>query len=152
MTDSNLSYPIRCISYYASSKSPLDGKQSYEFWLRGKCIRIICEKPFARGDVLEINNIYDNASGIVIETTLIPEWEQEYPVLNFISGRLIYNRWANFKYTTTEGITVLRPVEQILSNNLSLGFIVLCYRSGRISCIDTVTDNRFDVYINLNWE
>lgn len=152
MTITNLSFPFRCISYYASSKSSVDGKQSYEFWLRGKCIRIVCTKPFSRGDVLQVNNITENNSGVLIETEVIDEWEQEYPVLNFISGRLIYNKWANFEYKATEGIQIIKPIEQILSNNFSLGFIVLCYKSGKISCVDTKTDNRFDIHINLEWE
>lgn len=152
MAISNFSLPMRCISYYASSKSGLDGKQSYEFWLRGVCIRIVCDKPFARGDVIEIQNIEDNNSGVLITTKLIDEWEQEYPVLNFISGRLIYNRWAEFQYEATDGIEIIKPIEQILSNNLSVGFIILCYKSGKISCIDTKTDNIFDVFINLTWE
>ena len=152
MTITNLSFPFRCISYYASSKSSVDGKQSYEFWLRGKCIRIVCNKPFSRGDVLQVNNISENNSGVLIETEVIDEWEQEYPVLNFISGRLIYNKWANFEYKATEGIQIVKPIEQILSNNFSLGFIVLCYKSGKISCVDTKTDNRFDIHINLEWE
>ena len=152
MTISNFSLPMRCISYYASSKSGLDGKQSYEFWLRGVCIRIVCDKHFARGDVIEIQSIEDTNSGVLITTKLIDEWEQEYPVLNFISGRLIYNRWAEFQYETTDGIQIIKPIEQILSNNLSVGFIVLFYKSGKISFFDTKTDNRFDVFINLNWE
>jgi hypothetical protein len=152
MTESNFSFPMRCISYYASSKSGLDGKQSYEFWLRGICIRIVCDKPFARGDVLEIQSIEDNNSGVLITTKLINDWEQEYPVLNFISGRLIYNRWVKFEYEVTEGIQILKPIEQVLSNNFSLGFIILCYKSGKITCIDKQTDNKFDVSINLTWE
>lgn len=152
MAESNFSFPMRCISYYASSKSGLDGKQSYEFWLRGICIRIVCDKPFARGDVLEIQSIEDNNSGVLITTKLINDWEQEYPVLNFISGRLIYNRWVKFEYEVTEGIQILKPIEQVLSNNFSLGFIILCYKSGKITCIDKQTDNKFDVSINLTWE
>ncbi len=152
MAESNFSFPMRCISYYASSKSGLDGKQSYEFWLRGICIRIVCDKPFARGDVLEIQSIEDNNSGVLITTKLINDWEQEYPVLNFISGRLIYNRWVKFEYEVTEGIQILKPIEQVLSNNFSLGFIILCYKSGKITCVDKQTDNKFDVSINLMWE
>lgn len=152
MAESNFSFPMRCISYYASSKSGLDGKQSYEFWLRGICIRIVCDKPFARGDVLEIQSIEDNNSGVLITTKLINDWEQEYPVLNFISGRLIYNRWVKFEYEVTEGIQILKPIEQVLSNNFSLGFIILCYKSGKITCVDKQTDNKFDVSINLTWE
>ena len=115
MTISNFSLPMRCISYYASSKSGLDGKQSYEFWLRGVCIRIVCDKPFARGDVIEIQSIEDTNSGVLITTKLIDEWEQEYPVLNFISGRLIYNRWAEFQYETTDGIQIIKPIEHVLN-------------------------------------
>jgi len=152
MTNSNFSFPLRCISYYASSKSVLDGKHSYEFWLRGVCIRIVCDKPFSRGDVLELQSMEDITSGVLITAKVIEEWAQEYPVLNFISGRLIYNRWVNFEYKATEGIQILKPIEQILSNNFSLGFIVLCYKSGKISCVDTKTNNRFDVHINLEWE
>ena len=150
--NSNLSFHLRCISYYASSKSGLDNKHSYEFWLRGVCIRIVCNKPFSRNDVLEIESIEDTNIGVLINTKLIDEWEQEYPVLNFISGRLIYNRWAEFEYDVTDGIQIIKPIEQILSNNLSVGFIILCYKSGKISCVDKKTDNRFDVCVNLNWE
>lgn len=142
----------RCISYYASSKSVIDNKQSYEFWIRGKCIRIICNKPFARGDVLEINNIEDISSGTLITTTLIDEWQEEYPVLNFISGRLIYNKWTDFEYTATEGIEIIKPIEQVLSDNYSIGFIVLAYKSGKISCMDKVSHNQFDIHISLSWE
>lgn len=142
----------RCVSYYASSKSAVDGKNSFEFWIRGKCIRIICDKTFARGDVLEIKDIKTSSSGIIIDTVLINEWEPEYPVLNFISGRLIYNKWASFETTPSEGIQIIMPVEQVLSENYSIGFIVLAYKSGKISCVDTVTNNRFDIYINLSWE
>lgn len=142
----------RCVSYYASSKSSVDNKHSFEFWVRGKCLRIICNKPFARGDVLQIDDIKESSAKIQIETTLIDEWQEGYPVLNFISGRLIYNRWADFKCTPSEGIQIVRKVEQVLSENYSIGFIVLAYKSGKISCVDDKTDNRFDVYINLNWE
>lgn len=152
MTDSNFSLPLRCISYYASSKSSLDNKHSYEFWLRGVCIRIVCDKYFGRGDVLEIQSIEDTNSGVLITTKLIDEWEQEYPVLNFIGGRLIYNRWVEFEYEASDGIQVIKPIEQILSNNFSLGFIVLCYKSGVIKCMDKKTNNAFDVHINLTWE
>lgn len=142
----------RCISYYASSKSVIDGKQSFEFWIRGKCIRIVANKPFARGDVLQIDAIKETSFGILIETTLIDEWQEGYPVLNFVSGRLIYNKWAEFECTPSEGIQILKTVEQVLSENYSIGFIILAYQSGKISCCDNKTGNRFDIQLNLNWE
>ena len=151
-TNLDLKLPTRCISYYASDKSLLDGKNSYEFWMRSKLTRICADKPFSRGDVLEIQSFTDTSSGVLIDTKVIDEWQQEYPVLNFISGRLIYNRWCTFKYEASEGIQILRPIEQVLADNYSIGFIVLAYKSGKITCIDTTSNNRFDVYINLQWE
>jgi hypothetical protein len=142
----------RCISYYASDKSALDNKHSYEFWTRSKLTRLVCNKPFGRGDTLQIDAIKETASGILIETTLIDEWQEGYPVLNFISGRLIYSKWANFECTATEGIQIIKQIEQILSENYSIGFVVLAYKSGKITCIDKVTGNVFDVHIHLDWE
>lgn len=150
--DKSITFPVRCISYYASDKSSLDNKNSYEFWLRSKLTRIICNKPFSRGDVLQIDSIDDTSSGIVINTTLIDEWQEEYPVLCFVSGRLIYNKWVDFNCTPSEGIQILKPIEQVLSDNYSLGFILLVYQSGKITCVDTLTQNRFDIHINLKWE
>ena len=142
----------RCISYYASDKSALDGKHSYEFWTRSKLTRIVCNKPFGRGDTLQIDDVKETSSGILIETTLINEWEQGYPVLNFISGRLIYNKWADFECTPTEGIQIVKQIEQILAYNYSIGFVILAYKSGKISCVDKVTNNKFDIHIRLDWE
>jgi hypothetical protein len=148
----NITFPIKCISYYASDKSSLDGKNSYEFWMRSKLVRIICDRPFSRGDVLEIKSIKDTSSGILIDTILINDWKEEYPVLIFVSGRLIYNKNVDFKYEASEGIQVLKPIEQVLSDNYSLGFIIHCYKAGKIVCNDTVTNNKFDIFINLSWE
>ena len=83
---------------------------------------------------------------------MINEWEQGYPVLNFISGRLIYNKWADFECTPTEGIQIVKQIEQILADNYSIGFVILAYKSGKISCVDKVTNNKFDIHIRLDWE
>lgn len=150
--DKNIKFPFRCISYYASDKSAMDGKNSYEFWTRSKLTRIVCNKPFSRGDVLQVDSITEIPNGTLINTTLIDEWQEEYPVLTFISGRLVYNKWVNFKFTPTEGIQILYPIEQVISDNYSIGFVCLVYKSGKISCVDSTTDNRFDIYANLSWE
>lgn len=147
-----LKLPIRCISYYASDKSALDNQHSYEFWTRSKLTRIVCDKPFSRGDVLQINSIDNTSTGLLLRTELIDEWQEEYPVLNFVSCRIVYNKWADFKYTATEGIQIICPIEQVLNDNYSIGFVVLAYKSGKISCLDTITHNKFDVFINLSWE
>ena len=120
--------------------------------MRCKLTRIVCDKPFARGDVLQINNITETSSNILIETTLIEDWEKEYPVLVFVSGRLIYNKWAEFEFTPSEGIQILKPIEQILSDNYSIGFILLVYKSGIIKCIDKTTNNYLDIHINLDFD
>lgn len=148
----NINFPIRVISYYASNKSKIDNKYDFCFWMRCKLTRIVCDKPFARGDVLQINNITETSSNILIETTLIEDWEKEYPVLVFVSGRLIYNKWAEFEFTPSEGIQILKPIEQILSDNYSIGFILLVYKSGIIKCIDKTTNNYLDIHINLDFD
>lgn len=150
--NTQISLPTRCISYYASDKSPIDGKHSYQYWMRSKLVRIVCNKPFSRGDVLEIQSIQDTTSGILITTILIDEWQEEYPVLSFVSGRLVYNKWANFKYLPSEGIQIIKPIEQVLNDNFSLGFVLLTYKSGKITCIDELTQNQFNIYIKLEWE
>ena len=148
----------RCISYYASDKSALDNKHSYEFWTRSKLTRLVCNKPFGRGDTtdnfrekhlaeMDVNLVLDKEM-----PELIDEWQEGYPVLNFISGRLIYSKWANFECTATEGIQIIKQIEQILSENYSIGFVVLAYKSGKITCVDKVTGNVFDVHIHLDWE
>ena len=140
--------PMRVISYYASSKG-IDGKHCFNFWIRSALIRIIANKPFARGDVLEITNIIKNGANITIECKVIDEWA-EYPVLCFVSGRLVYNKWSNFKYTSTEGIQILCPIEQLLTNNYSIGFAVLIYKSGKIYCDDDEMNNHLEIDITLN--
>lgn len=150
--DINRVLGTRCISYYASSRSKIDNKHSYEFWIRGKCIRIVADKSFGRGDTLQINSITDTTSGVNINVSVLDEWEEGYPVLNFVSGRLIYNKWINFECVASDGIQILKKVEQVLSDNYSLGFIVLVYKSGKITCTDTMSDNNFDIIINLDWE
>lgn len=150
--DTKIEYPVRCISYYASDKSNVDGKHSYEFWTRSKLTRIVCNKPFSRGDVLEIQNVENTSTGIVINTVLIDEWQEEYPVLNFISGRLVYNKDSDFECVPSEGIKIIQPIEQILSNNYSIGFICLIWKSGKISCIDKWTNNKFDIHVRLSFE
>ncbi len=147
----NINFPIRVISYYASSKG-IDGKNSFNFWMRSALIRIISNKPFARGDVLEITSLEKTESGIIINVNVIEEWEAEYPVLCFVSGRLTYNKWSNFKYTTTAGIQILYPIEQLLSTNYSIGFIVLVYKSGKILCDDDGMDNHLEIDITLDQE
>lgn len=147
----NIKLPIRVISLYASSKSKIDNKHDFCFWMRSKLTRIVCNKPFARGDVLQINSINEINNSIIIDTTLIDEWQEEYPVLVFVSGRVIYNKWADFEYLPSEGIQIVCPIEQILSDNYSIGFVLVVYKSGIIKCMDKLTNNHFDVYVTLNW-
>ena len=150
LENSSIKFPIRVISYYASSKG-IDGKNCFNFWMRSALIRVIADKPFARGDVLEIFSITKNGSNTTIECKVINEWA-EYPVLCFVSGRLTYNKWSNFKYTATDGIQILQSIEQLLSNNYSIGFITLVYKSGKLLCDDDSMNNHLEIDINLDQE
>lgn len=141
--------PIRVISYYASSKG-IDGKNCFNFWMRSYIIRIISDKPFGRGDVLEITDIKKDSSGLFIAVRVINEWQAEYPVLSFVSGRLVYDKWSDFSYKSTEGIEILDSIEQLLMDNLSIGFVILAYKSGKIYCDDNVRDNHLEFSIQLD--
>ena len=147
----NIKLPTRVISYYASSKG-IDGKHSFNFWMRSALIRVIADKPFGRGDTLEITSIKKDGEKVIIEAKVIEEWQKEYPVLCFVSGRLTYNKWSNFDYTCTEGIQVLCSIEQLLSNNYSLGFVALAYKSGKTICDDNGMDNHLEIAITVDWE
>ena len=147
---SSIKFPLRVISYYASTKG-IDGKHCFNFWVRSALIRVVSDKPFARGDVLEITNMTKNGSNIMIDCKVIDEWA-EYPVLCFVSGRLTYNKWSNFEYTSTEGVQILCPIEQLLTNNYSIGFVASVYKSGKIYCDDDDMNNHLEIDITLNQE
>lgn len=152
MKRDTLSFPFLCVSYYASSKNEIDNKHSFEYWIRSKLVRIVSDKSFARGDVLKVLSIENTPSGLMLNVEVQEEWNEELPVLCFVSSRLVYNRWSKFKFKPTAGIQIVEPVEQILSGNYSIGLILLCYKSGKIACKDTVGHNDFDVLVNLEWK
>ena len=150
--NTNFSLPARVISYYASTKSPVDGTHSYNYWMRSKLVRIVANKPFGRGDVLLANSITTTSSGITINCEVEEEWAEEYPLLCFVSGRLIYNKWASFEFNASEGIQIISPIEQILSDNYSFGLILAVYKSGKITCTDTTSGNNVDIFVGIEWE
>ncbi len=153
MTNREFTEPLNCISYYVSSKSDIDNKHSYCYWFRGKLIRIIADKPFARGDMLKIHRISQptSSSNMTIEATVNSGEYVQYPVLNFISTRLVYNAYSDFEFTTTPGINLLGTIEQIIDNNYSVCFAVLSTSSGVIHAIDKNMNNYFDINVDLRW-
>ena len=50
------------------------------------------------------------------------------------------------------GVVQAPDIEQILSDNYSIGFILLVYQSGIIKCVDSVTKNYFDIHVSLDFE
>ena len=104
--NSILNFPIKCISYFASNKNKIDNKQSFEWWFRGFLVRIISEKSFARGDILIIKNIVKDNNKILINVDVSDEEYTPYPVLTFISSRLVYNKYSDFAFFTTPSIQI----------------------------------------------
>lgn len=144
-----ITFPVRCMSLYASSVG-IDERDSFNFWIRSRLIRVICDKPFARGDILEISHVDDMENGVFIYTKLIEECVEEYPTLNFISGRVVYSKDSSFVCTSSKNIKIVKKIEQILNEDYSLGFVVLAYDSGKIECIDKQNKNYFECYINVS--
>jgi hypothetical protein len=148
----SINFPFKCISYYVSSKSAIDKKDSYSYWFRGKMIRIIADKPFARGDVLIVNSIKDSGNDSVIINVTVDSGEYEQcPVLSFVSTRLVYNRYSDFTFTTTQNIKIVKVIEQVIDDNYSACFIVLAEKSGTIKAVDKSMNNYFDINIILDW-
>lgn len=148
----NLEYPINCISYYASNKSQIDKKNSFEWWMRGKLVRIVADKAFARGDMLVINKIYDNVfNTTIIDVNVNNSTYVQYPVLGFVSGRLVYNKNSKFDVITDDHVSILKQIEQINNDNYSIGFVVLIKDSGTIKVQDPYMNNYFDINCTLSW-
>ena len=144
--------PFKCISYYVSTKSAIDNQHSYCYWFRGKLIRIISNKPFARGDMLIINSIENQSNGGTVINVEVDSGEyQKMPVLSFVSTRLVYNKYSDFEFTSTPGITILKTIEQVMDDNYSACFIVLSETSGMIHAVDKHMNNYFDINISLGW-
>lgn len=149
--NSTLNFPIKCISYFASNKNKIDNKQSFEWWFRGFLVRIISEKSFARGDILIIKNIVKDNNKILINVDVSDEEYTPYPVLTFISSRLVYNKYSDFAFFTTPSIQILQLLEQVINDNYSIGFIILASDNGVIKATDNVLKNQFDIYLKLSW-
>lgn len=149
--NSILNLPIKCISYFASNKNRIDNKQSFEWWFRGFLVRIISDKSFARGDILIIKNIIKDNNKILIDVDVSNEEYQQYPVLTFISSRLVYNKYSDFEFNTSPAIKILQLLEQVIDDNYSVGFIILANDSGFIKATDNVLKNQFDIYFKLSW-
>lgn len=149
--NSILNFPIKCISYFASNKNKIDNKQSFEWWFRGFLVRIISEKSFARGDILIIKNIIKDNNKILINVDVSDEEYTSYPVLTFISSRLVYNKYSDFTFFTSPSIQILQLLEQVINDNYSIGFIILASDNGVIKATDSVLKNQFDIYLKLSW-
>ena len=149
----NLEYPISCISYYASNKNQIDKRHSFEWWMREKLVRIVSDKAFARGDMINIRNIYDNptSNSVMIEVDVDNGEYKQLPVLSFVSGRLVYNKKSKFDVYPDNHIQVLRQIEQINGDNYSIGFIVLVSASGVIKVQDPYMNNYFNINCTLSW-
>ena len=82
-------------------RNPIEGIKS-----RIKSVESLAKKVRDKNIPMTIQSIEENNSGTAINVNVVDEWQQEYPVLNFISGRLVYNKWADFEYECSDVITI----------------------------------------------
>lgn len=110
------------VLYYASSKNPFDGANSFEFWFNGAVCRIICDKPFARGDVAVIDKI-DGLSRI-IRVSLLSVFSGDparLPLLLFAASRLYFDPDSRFNcFSEDENIEVIETYSAVNDDNLLL--------------------------------
>jgi len=111
-----------------SSKIGIDNKHSYEFWYYSELMRIIGDKPFARGDIVNIDSVNDDTKEIRItvcgdpanEFENIPEEatnQQELPVFMFLVTPMPLDEKSNYNFFCDENSKILMIKSSIKSNN-----------------------------------
>lgn len=148
----NLDFPIRCISYYSSNLSSIDNRHSFEYFFRHKLLRIRGNKPFARGDMLNITSMAETNSGVVLDAAVVTDEEyQRAPVLLFVSNRFVFNPYSEFSYDVQGDVQLLKVVDTTIDENYSSAFICLARGDGTIVCTEPIFKNNYDIKIGLNW-
>ena len=148
-------FPIKCIVYCASNYGTYDRANSFEFWVRGHLIRIIADKPFSRGDMIWLDDIYfdDLKLEYVIKVRVIDDdpYEEGLPVLSLATSRIVYSV-DDFEVHEKDGVKVLNAISVETDGNYSLAFISLLYGDGAISCKSRSTGAAFNLDFSLTWK
>lgn len=148
-------YPIKCLCYCASNYGTYDRLNSFEFWVRGHLIRIVGDKPFARGDMIWLDSIdyNDLKDEYIINIRVIDDepYEEGLPVLSLAISRMVYSV-TDFDICEKDGIKILKSIYVETDNSFSLAFISLLYGEGSIVCKSESTGAAFSLDFNLDWK
>lgn len=143
-----------------SSKTGIDSKNSYEFWFYSDLIRIIGDKPFARGDVVEILAIDEEKKEIKIEVLGDPNiedvpsqvLEKELPVFMFLVTPLPLDELSDYNfYCDNDNCKFLVIKSSIKSRNKR--YVVCCLINGesvRVKAVESVTKAEFEWVVSNN--
>lgn len=142
------------VFYYASSVNSLDNKNSFEFWFNSGIIRIIADRPFARGDLGIIKDIDLQNRIIYVEVLDMVEADnQPLPILLFVASRIHFNEYSDFyAFSKSEDIKIISVFSSIQDNNLLPAVVLLAKDSGTITLYEEKFSNEFDLIINIEWE
>lgn len=148
-------FPIKCLSYCASSFGSHDRINSFEFWVRGHLVRIIGDKPFSRGDMIWLDSIdYDDLKDeYIISIRVIDDepYESGLPVLSLSISRVVYSV-DDFDIIEKDGVKILKTISVNTDDSYSLAFIALLYGDGSICCKSKSTSAAFDLDFKLSWK
>lgn len=152
----DIDLPVCCIVNYVS-KLGIDGNYSYEFWFASSIIRIIADKPFGRGDIVEINSITKQSNTewrINIKVIGDPKLEkiamdltegEEIPTLLFVTPKIYLNEYSEYHAYSTDNIQIVLNCSAILDGNKSYTIAALVRgKQGKIFASDAVTGNKVE--------
>ena len=149
---------------YQSDKG-IDGKPSYNFWFTSSLIRVIGDKPFARGDIALIEDITKpsptewNIKVRIIgdyridkeATDLVSSLSEEIPTLIFATTKIYLDETSDMHIYGSDNIEILLNCSSVMNNNKSYTIAALVKgKQGKIFGYDKVHETPLEWLITDN--
>jgi hypothetical protein len=148
-----------CYINYQSNRSPND-QSSYAFWFASSLIKIVADKPFGRGDIVELKEIKKISptewiiSCIVLGDPLLDLKVQDFvenleqeeiPTLMFVTTKIYLNSNSDIAVYSTDNCEILLNCTSILDNNKSCTIAALVKgKQAKIFGIDNINKTKFE--------
>jgi len=146
------------ISHNASSFTA-DNKNSYEFWFLGNMIRLIGDKPFSRGDVIQIESVNVKSQEIKVKFIASPTLRDslpddccpihELPTLVFLTTRVYLDEHSDYHIICDSNSELLLSYSATQDSNKIYALAALVTGdSVRISGAERTTRTEFEWIID----
>lgn len=149
---------------YQSDKG-IDRKPSYNFWFTSSLIRVIGNKPFARGDIALIKEIkkpspteWNIEVDIIGDTKvdseamdLVVSLKEEIPTLIFATTKIYLDKDSDVHIYSTDDIEILLNCSSTMNDNKSYTIAALVKgKQGKIFGIDKINGTSLEWLITDN--